>query len=158
MLFATQQQQQQKMEGHQQPRMSPHGMATRFAYDEQQQLTMQTGPCKWSSQHVTTMNVVAAGTLEGQQQQQQQLPAVVQLELPDWTYSRLPADVSLLTAAGAAVVGGAESSSGGAAVVFEVGTVLSNGSLARWLLQYDAAGHRLLRSATYELYPAASSH
>jgi YD repeat-containing protein len=153
-LFATQQQHedlQQEEQGHQQLRISPHGTFTRFTYDEQHQLTMQAGPCECHSQHVSAMNAAAAAINEGQQQQ----PAVVQLDLPDWTYSRLPADVGLLTTAAAAAGGCAGSSSSNAAVVFEVGTALSNGSLARWLLQYDAAGDRLLKSATYELYPAA---
>jgi hypothetical protein len=109
---------------------------------------------------------VAASKLKAgqqQQQQQQQLPAVVQIDLPDWSYSRLLADVSQLTAAAAAAVGsdsadisGSSSSSSSAAVVFELGAVMSDGSLARWLLQYEAAGGRLLQRATYELYPAAA--
>ncbi|WIA22249.1 hypothetical protein OEZ85_004574 [Tetradesmus obliquus] len=151
-LFATQQQQQQRQQ--QQPSFNRQGTATTFTYDEQQQLTRSTGPCTWSSQHVVAMNAAAR-----KQQQQQQL--VVQLDLPDWGYSRLPADISLLTAAAAATAdstsSSSSSSSSGAAVVFELGTVLSNGSLARWLLQYDAAGGRLLQRATYELYPAADA-
>jgi hypothetical protein len=112
---------------------------------------------------------------------------VVQVELPDWSYSRLPADLTELVtgvvgakpqaaaaaasdaAAGGGAAGafgagtfgtgagtGSSSSSSTPEVVFELGSVLSDGSLARWLLCYDAAGGRLLQRATYELYPAAA--
>jgi hypothetical protein len=115
------------------------------------------------------MDAAAAAAAAAENVVAQQLPAVVQLHLPDWSYSRLPADISQLTAAAAAAAAAAiatdtatdsshvgSSSSSSAAVVFELGTVMSDGSLARWLLQYDAAGSRLLQSATYELYPAAT--
>jgi hypothetical protein len=100
------------------------------------------------------MNLAAAAAADHVAAQQQ--PAAVQLELPDWSYSRLPADISQLTAAAAADETTDSSNSSSAAVVFELGTVTSDGSLARWLLQYDAAGSRLLQSATYKLSPAAT--
>jgi YD repeat-containing protein len=153
-LFATHHQQQQQQDGNLLPRFSPHGTATTFTYNNEQQLIQTTGPCTWSSQHVDAINAAAAAAATGIGQQQ--LPLVVQLDLPDWSYSRVPADIGALTAAAAAGSDAAlnsSSSSSTAAVVFELGTVLTNGSLARWLLQYDAACSRLLQKATYELYP-----
>ncbi|KAF6262656.1 hypothetical protein COO60DRAFT_1635816 [Scenedesmus sp. NREL 46B-D3] len=42
------------------------------------------------------------GAGQQQQQQQQRQPVVVQIDLPDWSYSRVPADFTELTAAAAA--------------------------------------------------------
>lgn len=131
-------QQQQQPDGGVQLRFSSQGAATTFTYDEQQQLHMQRGSCEWSSSHVTSSNATAAGAGG----------VMVQVDLPDWSYSRLPVDMASVVAGGA----------GGdvADMVFELGTVLTDGSLARWLLRYDAAGARLIKSATYELYPPAA--
>lgn len=153
-LFATQHQQQSQAQAHSQKLcLNLQGTATTFTFDEQHQIMSQTGPCSWSSQHVHSMIAAAAAAAApadtmGQQQQQQ---VVLQLDLPDWGYSRLPADMTLLTKAAQA----AQPSYSTGDVVFELGTVLSNGALARWLLHYDASGGRLLKNATYELYPAA---
>jgi hypothetical protein len=157
-MFTTSTQQQQQQDGSSvQLQFSPQGSSTTFTYDAQQQLNMQTVPCEWSGHHIASM---------------------VQVELPDWTYSRLPADMTVLVtggggdnmqaaglAASGAVAGGGDagasgtgSSSGNTAseLVFELGTVLADGSLARWLLVYDAAGGRLLKRAAYELYPSGA--
>lgn len=159
-------------------RLNPTGTATTFTYDAQHQLTRQTGPCEWSSSHVTAMDAaVAAAAGSGASILPSATAAVVQVDLPDWSYSRLPANMAVLvsaaaagtdtdTADGAAAAAGTVTAAGastlqegvgsGAAathqVVFELGTVLLDGSLARWLLAYDAGGGRLLQRATYELY------
>lgn len=135
-------------------RLSPHGTSTTFTYDEQQQLTMQTGRCSWHTSSSSSSSGVGGGGggavgstnpgavgVSGCQQD-----AVVQVTLPDWSYCRVPADMRQLAGSGGS----------SREVVFELGAVLASGALARWVLRYDARGRRLLQSATYELYPAAS--
>jgi hypothetical protein len=123
---------------------------------------MQTGRCSWHSTNSSSGSGGGGGGASGLTDSPDagcasgcQQDAVVQVNLPDWSYCRVPADISQLADDGNSS-SNSSSSSSSREVVFELGTMLADGALARWVLRYAAGGRRLLQSATYELYPAAS--
>eukprot|EP00775_Hariotina_reticulata_P007230 gene7230-7443_t len=109
------------------------GSATVFAYDRDLQLTVSSCSCTWSSEVVALAADEAAGGIQQQ-------------AYPDWSYCRVPKNLKSLVA------------SGKHRAVFEAGTLLRDGSLARWLLEYSTGGDRLLKSAVFEIYPPTKPH
>jgi hypothetical protein len=93
--------------------ISTHGSATRFAYDEQQQLTQQVVPCYRA----------ASSSDDGHQQQesqprQMQGTGMVHQSFPDCMYAVQPGDLQqAITALGTTDVGGGS-------ILFEAGVVL----------------------------------
>jgi len=68
---------------------------------------------------------------------------VLHQAFPDWSYCRLPRDLP------AAVKEGPN-------ITFEAGTVMRDGSIARWLLTYNTGGNRTLAEARYEQYQCSN--
>lgn len=121
-----------------QGRVSPTGIATRFEYDSNGSLTSSSSPCSWS--------LGAAAAAGGDNAAAAAAGALVYQAYPDMSYCRVPRSLKELLEGG-----------GRPSVVFEGGSVLRDGSLGRWLLEYSTAGDRLIKAATYEHYPAAQS-
>jgi hypothetical protein len=141
--------------------VSSEGSATAFSYDADLQLTICTFPCSWTrgaavqfeapgvqledaqyaSQHPSNAAPGVSGGPSSSSGVSSDLSAVLmQQSYPDLSYCRVPRDIKSLVEAGRPTV------------VFEAGSVLRDGTVGRWLLEYFTTGDRLLKTATFEQY------
>eukprot|EP00878_Enallax_costatus_P001749 GHUV01001905.1.p1 GENE.GHUV01001905.1~~GHUV01001905.1.p1 ORF type:complete len:466 (+),score=104.33 GHUV01001905.1:323-1720(+) len=138
------------------------GTATTFSYDADLQLTSCTHPCSWTKGAALQFEAPGMQLEDAQyaaQHQEHAAPGasgkssslvngsdlssvLMQQSYPDMSYCRVPRNIESMV------------DSGRPTIVFEAGSVLRDGSLGRWVLEYFTTGDRLLKTATYEQYPA----